>query len=473
MPIIPIRASCSLTFLGRAGLSVVRIVCRKLAIIGSLILCWSLHVAVEGSGEVEPRRLPPSGPLELVDHAAPVDGGVTISSPNTYWVPPFDEVLPVADSSAAAAADVAWRKGDYHIVPYGIGWLNVAFETSRTTTGAFALFAQSDDIQGEPSFIVNARATRLGFDVDGPIILGADTRGHIEFDFHGQAETENRSGVLLRHAYGEFKTESWRVVAGQTWDVISPLIPNTVNYGAGLASGNIGYRRAQVRGERYVRFGDNAKLTLQGSFDRSIVSDFAGAPNIQGEDAGWPTFMGRVAIGSASSANDGFFTEWGVSGHIGQEGVDFQTAPAQDDRRFRSWSLNADVRILTAKRYGFQGEFFVGEVLGTFLGGVNQGIDPVTRLGIHSIGGWGEAWYYVTPEVHTHLGFGIDDPRDSDLGFVPGGRRTRNQALFANVWLDITPMFTIGMELSWWKTGYVGLADGESYRGETVVKYAF
>ena len=358
-------------------------------------------------------------------------------------------------------------------MPCGIGWLNVAFESSRTATGAFTLFVQSETLQGEPSFIINARATRLGFDVTGPVILGANTTGKIEFDFTGLAETENRSGVLLRQAYGEFKIDGFRFLAGQTWDVISPLIPNTVNYAVGWAGGNIGYRRAQIRGERFCELPAGHKLTVQASLDRSIVSDFAGAPDIQGEDAGWPTVMGRVALSAPQRAAGQWFAEAGLSGHIGQEGVDFKTTPLTDDSRFLSWSFNADLRFGIDKVWGVQGEFFLGDVLGTFLGGINQGIDPVTRQGIHSIGGWGEFWFYVTPQVHVHTGCGIDDPDNNDLGFAPDGRRSQNQFFFANTWLDITPKFDVGGELSWWKTQFIGLEKGEAVRAEVAFRYNF
>jgi hypothetical protein len=388
-------------------------------------------------------------------------------------------VRPASYSAESLAAtpvdsqDFAWKKGEYTIVPYGTGWLNFAYETSRTTTGAFAFFTQSDDLQGEPSFIVNARATRLGFDIRGPEILEAETSGRIEIDFHGQAETENRSGVLLRHAYGEFRTESSRFVAGQTWDVISPLIPNTVNYGVGWAAGNIGYRRAQARAERFQSLLSGNQLTLQTSINRSIVVDFAGAPDVQGEDAGWPTVMGRAELGTPQPADGEWFAEVGASGHIGQEGVDFRTPPFEDDRRLLSWSVNGDVRFGFERIWGFQGEFFMGDVLGTFLGGINQGIDPVTRKGIRAMGGWGEIWMHLTPQIHCHTGYGIDDPYNDDLGFSAAGRRSLNQFVFANLWYDVTSMFNVGFELSLWKTDYVVLSDGEAVRFETAVRYSF
>lgn len=244
----------------------------------------------------------------------------------------------------------AWRKGEYRIVPFGIGWLSMAFDSSRMPT--VPIFVFSDDQEGDPSFNINARATRFGVDVTGPVILGAETAGRIEFDFFGVAETENRTGVLLRHAYGEFKTEDWRLVAGQTWDVISPLFPGMLNYAVGWGGGNIGYRRAQLRGERYYWLDDETKLTVQASLNRTIVSDFSTAGTIEGEDAGWPTIMGRAAVTLGDRCVPEHATEIGVSGHVGQEQADFQTPPIADDQRFLSWSINTDVRVPLGDRYG-------------------------------------------------------------------------------------------------------------------------
>lgn len=392
--------------------------------------------------------------------------------------------------SPTESGDVAWQKGAYRIVPYGIGWVNLAYDTSRTQSGPFTVFAQSEDIEGESGFSVNARASRFGVRVSGPEIFGGETRGRVEFDFFGSAQLENRAGILLRHAYGEFIGENWRAVGGQTNDVISPLIPNMQNYTPGWGAGNIGYRRAQSRFEWWQDFTDAGRLTLQGSINQTIVTDFATDPLTGGEDAGWPTIMGRIAFrpeagvhsdqrATGSALRHGYMPpgwnsdlrpEIGVSGHIGREQVDFTIAPLADDRQFTSWSFNVDLYAPITDRLGFQGEFFHGEVLGTFQGGIIQGIDPVLRRGIRSTGGWGELWYHVTDDIHTHVGFGIDDPRDSDLSV---GRRSQNHFWFANIVHDITDLFSVGFEVSYWKTKFVRLADGEAVRVETVMKYRF
>ncbi len=374
------------------------------------------------------------------------------------------------DTKETDFSQFAWKKGDYKIVPYGIGWLTMSFDTVRTQPGSFVLFVESPDLQGEPQFNLDARSSRLGLDVIGPKILTLPTFGRIELDFQGSALVENRATVLLRHAYGEFKNDKWRFLGGQTWDIISPLNPNQLNYSVAWSAGNIGFRRAQLRVERYISLSDKGLVTLQASLNREFAVDFLGTPGLVGEDAGWPEFQGRMALALGSDNQNKRPIEIGISGHIGQEGVDFLIPPRQDDARFLTWSFNTDVRLNIDKAWGFQGEFFFGENLATFLGGINQGIDPVTRVGIGTIGGWVEGYTYLSDQVHCHVGYGIDDPQDTDLSF---GGRASNQMIFGNVIWDVTELFTVGVELSYWKTRYIGLSEGETFRVETVVLYRF
>ena len=96
----------------------------------------------------------------------------------------------------------------------------------------------------------------------------------MEVDFQNSVlSTENKPTLLLRHAYWEVKDEEFRIVFGQTWDVISPLIPGMLMYSVGWDGGNIGYRRAQLRGERYLAFDDCTLWTLQASANQQVFED--------------------------------------------------------------------------------------------------------------------------------------------------------------------------------------------------------
>jgi len=150
------------------------------------------------------------------------------------------------------------------------------------------------------------RRTRLGADVSGPPITwygGATTGGRVEIDFEGSFVIENKAGVLLRHAYWEAKNDDFRVLIGQTSDVISPLYPDTLNYSVGWFGGNIGYRRAQFRLERYFHLSHASRLIVQGSLNQTIVPDFAADPGVRREPSGWPVIEGRVALEMGAMPN--------------------------------------------------------------------------------------------------------------------------------------------------------------------------
>ncbi len=363
-----------------------------------------------------------------------------------------------------------WWHGDIHVIPYGIGWWNAAYDSLRTSPGPFTLFSNSPEVEGEDAFHVNVRATRLGMDFTGPDIQAWQMGGKVEIDFYGAALTENRAGLLLRHAYGELRQDGWRLLAGQTNDVISPLAPNTVNYATGLAAGNIGFRSPQLRVEHQTHPAAQWRLTTQASLNRTIIADFVDNAAREGHDAGWPTLMSRVAIAWLPPDDPQRAWELGVSGHVGQVAVDFEAAPVELDRKYPSWSLNADLSLPFTRRFGAQGEFFLGETLSTFLGGINQSVDPVLRDSIGSLGGWGELWWKFHDTWTLHAGYGIDDPWNDRLSI---GRRCRNQMFYANVMWDISTHLRTGLEVSHWTTAFIGLAPGSAWRFEVAVKYAF
>lgn len=392
----------------------------------------------------------------------------------------------------AAAKKHAWSLGDFRIVPYGAFWTDMNYATSRTNNEAYTLYVYSRQDQGESSFTIDTRRSRFGLNVTGPMIPLLDyaqSGGKVEIDFQGAFVTENKASVLLRHAYWEAKNDYFRVLVGQTWDVISPLYPGTLNYSVGWEGGNIGYRRAQIRLERYFYPSDQCKVELQASLNQDIVSDFATTAGIRRELSDWPVVEGRLGAALGDVCEDPNPVTFGVSGHIGETGFDFLTAgppplslPPADDTRFRTWSLNADWRAPLTPNMGVQGEFFTGANLSAFLGGIGQGVCPCVRVPIRASGGWIDFWIDWTDCLHSHFGFGVDDPNNADS--LVG--RIRNQFFFTNITLDVTDKLVTGFEVAFWETSYHELRTGlipadqltPSEPGEAVVfqwmiKYGF
>ena len=223
-----------------------------------------------------------------------------------------------------------WTKGDFKIVPYAWLWGNSVYSTERTNTGSTTFFVESATKQGEPEFIVDARNTRIGTDVVGPRIACLDcatSGGKLEIDFQGATtNTENKAALLLRHAYWEVKNEDFRILAGQTWDIVSPLFPGVIMYSVGWDGGNIGYRRAQIRGERFLSVSDTMLITFQSSINQNIFSDSitnglgVAGNTVRGEPSSWPIVEGRVAVTLGERKCPGALPiTFGVSSHVGQQ----------------------------------------------------------------------------------------------------------------------------------------------------------
>jgi hypothetical protein len=248
------------------------------------------------------------------------------------------------------------------------------------------------------------------------------------------------------------------MLVGQTWDVVSPVLPSTVNFSVTWAAGNIGFRRTQFRMERYLHLSDDVTWTLQGALAQNIVPDLASgdlAAGVLRETGAWPMLQARTAL-TLPGFQDQKWTI-GLSGHYGETGFDFRTVspgplrlPPEDDARFEEWSVNGDIVLPVTDRLGFRGEFFTGANLSNVLGGIVQGVCPCARIPIRSTGGWGEIWYDWNSCFTTHFGFGIDDPDDDDSFFG----RTFNRVVYANVMVQVTDDLLTGLELGFWRTSY-------------------
>ncbi len=442
----------------------------------SLTLVLLLSLATESIAQTFTPGVPAPAPAPSQNGETPTrlpDVNPMATSQSPTWVPPETGQADPAtlERFRGEMKKCVWQKGDFSIVPYGILWGNTVFSTERTYPGSYTLFVDSASTMPESEFIVDARNTRLGLDVGGPTIpwFGcASSGGKVEIDFQNSVlSTENKPTILLRHAYAEVKNEEFRFLFGQTWDVISPLYPGMLMYSVGWDGGNIGYRRAQVRGERFFATSDVSMFTVQLSANQQVFED--ATTTIKGEPPNWPIIEGRVAWTLGAHGKGCQPVVIGLSGHIGEEEFD-HTIIGPHDRR-RTWSGNIDVRVPITERFGCQGECFVGENLGAFLGGIGQGIDPTRLNTIRSAGGWFEAWYDWTPRLHSHVGYGVDNPNDHDLHTI--GEKSYNQFYFGNLAYDVTKSFLVGMEVSSWKTIYVDQLPGDSVRCELVMKYGF
>ena len=365
------------------------------------------------------------------------------------------------------------EKGSSHVLstfkfkPYGFIKLDAAYDDSRTNYGNFVLFIPNESAhKNDNEFNVTARQTRLGLDIIAPDVYDWKAWGRIEFDFYGDGtHHENKADLLLRHAFVELKRGNFSLLAGQTSDLISPLFPNTLNYTVGWSVGNIGYRRPQLRATYVYPFKQSTKLIAALAITRTagtVNEDLDLDLQNDGEDSGSPTVQARLALATKLLTKK--YTVCGISGHYGREEIDWQlnsSSTGKRQERVKSWSLNGDFDLPLTERFSIKGEAFVGYNLDDYFGGILQGVNPTTQEVIKTAGGWLQLSYKHSDKWKYYLGFGIDDPKNTDLSEE---MRSRNSFYFANVIYTLIPPVNVGLEYSYWETEYKKRSTGTDNR---------
>ncbi len=368
---------------------------------------------------------------------------------------------------------------------YGFVRVDASYDSARTTGSNYALWVDNEQMNSnDDQFGITARHSRVGLNIKGPKFgqgaFEAETSGKIEVDFDDtNSNSNNKPSPVMRHAYLVIKWPKQRfsILAGQTWDVISPLYAPTLSYSVMWWQGNIGYRRPQVRlTKEFVLAENEGKPSVLWKWEvaaartigrRTSFTRGGARPGDTGEDAGSPSVQARTGI--TFPGIGGRKTTVGVSGHYGQE--EFDRSASGNPRHLTSWSLNADVVVPVADWLKFKGEGFYGQNLAAYLGGIGQGVNTTTLTEITSHGGWVAASFGPFNNWSFNAGAGYDDPDTHDL--TSSTSRTYNQRIFGNTWYTINKKTKVGFEVSHLKTNYDGLEAGNSVRAQLAFLYTF
>lgn len=358
---------------------------------------------------------------------------------------------------------------------YGSVKGDASYDNSRTTSGNYVVWVDREtENRNDDEFNMTANETRLGMAISGPKGQGMETSGLVEIDFFGSDAPENKAKIQMRHAYlkVDWPADGLSLLAGQTWDVISPLNPATLNYTVLWDAGNIGYRRPQIRLTKGIMLSGDTSLKFEGAISRTIGRNVGiqGVTSESGEDAGFPTVQGRV--GATFPWLRAGATTVGISGHRGQEEYDIDTAGANRD--FDSWSVNLDFLQPISSWITFKAELFKGENLDSYFGGIGQGVRTAGDDGhdreIRAKGGWCALAFTPWNQWTFNTGIGIDDVKAED---VNPGDRTLNRSVFGNAIYALNKNVDVGVELSHWRTDYRGEGDADNVRLQTSLKYKF
>jgi len=373
-----------------------------------------------------------------------------------------------------------WSNLDIEV--YGYIKMDAAYDSARTSAGNFARWVNSEAMNtNDDQFNMTANQTRLGIKITNPNDDKIKTFGRVEVDFYGNGAGENKPGILVRHAYLQldFPRHKVSLIAGQTSDVISPLVPATVNYTVNWWCGNIGYRRPQIRVTKICDVDDGSFLTFQGAVTRDIGHATINGldPGDSGEDAGAPGVQARVAV--TTPLIDGRQATLGLSGHFQSE--EYDIAANGRHKNLCSWSGNIDVLLPVSETVTLKAEGFFGQNLDTFFGGIGQGIE-VTTIGvapapvvvtqiseIRSMGGWVAAT--CDPEGPWAFNVGASGEMINEDDVAVATTRTTNSSVFLNTFYKITDNALVAFEISGWRTTYKRGASGNSLRCQIAFIY--
>jgi hypothetical protein len=418
--------------------------------------------------------VPQPGNPPVVDCACPPSALMPLPEPPAQSPNPI-AVLGQKLEAVASRLSVLTADENFKVVVFGALQGNMIFSTARPVAPGIPLFLVPGPLEGfrQQTVDLHARSSSLGAAVVGPKIGDWQTGGLILALFYNDNLIADRYGVLPFQIWGDLKNDDWRFTFGLQTDLINPVNPTMLTFSLLAFSGNAGSNfRGQFRFERFLHLDDDAKVTLQLALSEPNSTIVSNALRID-EDNGWPSVETRVALtlgpteGAGLAAEPHF--EVGLSGVIGQ--VRRTEPPGVRQVVADLWALGVDGRWRVCPCFGLKGELYVGQAIGTYNAGVQQSINFPAGREVRAAGGWGEVYYYLVPDkVHTHWGFGLDDPLDRD---VPLGGILRNHTYFGNVIWDVTKNFRLGFEATWRETAYDLLRDNEGATFHTQVQLSF
>ena len=330
---------------------------------------------------------------------------------------------------------------------YGYLKLDTVYSTAFTVQNNFLDFVPPGNLRANheeqryrdrDSFAMTARQSRFGFLINGPASEGGiSTRARIEMDFYGSMPAtsgkanqngiqigyasdpaENKGAIMLRRATVEIIGDTWAVLAGNEWMVVSPLAPHVNNYTYAADVGNLGYRTPQIRFTGYA-------------MDKQLILELAACNKMGDVDTldidtgrmhGAPTWEGGITYKTKEGLNVG------LTGHYGMEEMQTRRANLYGyfGSQIESWSYNLHFNVPMGEIFAVSGEYYEGANLdGWYTGGQGNGwvvTEDGEREPLHSFGGWAELMIKPADNFKIYTGYGIDDVSDDQLrdGIIEG-----------------------------------------------------
>jgi hypothetical protein len=417
---------------------------------------------------------PPPAPV-VSEFAAVQEPAAAHPAPAANAAPPSPPTLAeLGKKVEALGKNLTVVTGDEHfkIVLGGAVTVDALYNTSRPVAPGTPFFLPSESPLGYDTrtFDLHARQTTLFALFSAPDVFDFKAGGMVLVSLYDNSVVADRYGLLPILAFGELKNDDWRFAAGLQFDVFNPINPTVLPFSILAASGNAGIYRTQLRVERFIKPDDETQFTLTASLGEPVPTLINDQLRIS-EDNGLPNLDVRAAVGLGPIEGAGLEAKRPFE--VGVSAVCGQLRTIQQPRRVVAdvWGLGTDARLALGHLWGVMGEAYVGQGLGTYGGSALQNVNPATFQAIRTAGFFVEGYFYWCPDmVHTHIGYGIDDPADADAGAT---LPTRNETYYATTLWDVTEAFRVGFQVSYLKTNYAVLKDNDGLVFHTQFRWKF
>jgi hypothetical protein len=395
---------------------------------------------------------------------------------------------PATPAGPAQASNEITREG-FGIKFYGFLRGDMAADTRRMsfdTQLPFFVLSPADPSQaaersGDITF--HPRLTRFGLDITPPgLPNGWRANAKLETDFYNAVidrpaaggplardlVSNSRAALRIRLAYVQVSKGAFSFLAGQNWDVISPLFPSYNPEVVMWNGGNTGDRRPQFRAGYEPKVGAG-KFSIVGEVGASGAvdgQDLDGDGFRDGESSVSPT--GQLRIGYSAPLN-GQTWSIGAWGHAAQMRLNRSFVAGVNE--FNSTLVGVDFNLPVLKKLAIRGEAWTGKGLGDVRGGIGQSINAATGRVIDASGGWAEMTYILSSHYTLSLGTTLDSPEASDITAASG--RVRNRVHYLTNRFSVGRGLSFGFDYGYWQTKYKNLPTGTNNRFNLYVQQAF
>jgi hypothetical protein len=276
--------------------------------------------------------------------------------------------------------------------------------------------------------------------------------GKAEFDLMGGHQ--NDYAFHWRHLYVDAQHESgWSILFGQTWHLWKMVTPSEID-GAWLENAGHPYRRSpQVRITKKWEFEDSSLEVRAG-----IVKGGPGMGGDRDEDeiqdnsaSNWALIQGAVIYDRIAPWEE-TSRRWliGLGGMYGRDRahrlLDNGTFGGEDDEYDSKMVMVAGALPLFTK-FTLTGQIFAGDNLGGIQGGCAQRVSymhPGRGREVSTIGGFADLRYDLNETWSFAIGYGFDDPTDSEARYALG--ILRNDRAYIDAFYNINANLKLGLE---------------------------